>query len=147
MATLFNIAVILIAICAVLTTAILFWVARSLIDGSASLKKLLETVNENVERTVAELRKSIEDINEITEKAGGQMERVEEIVKDVRHAAGDARSILHATDETVVPIVSNMKSISAGLRKAVETWNDMGEQRESCDAAPGAARKGSDERD
>jgi methyl-accepting chemotaxis protein len=147
MAILFNIAVILIAVCAVLTTAILFWVARSLIDGSTSLKKLLETVSENVERTVAELRKSIEDINEITEKAGGQMDRVEDIVKDVRHAAGDARSILHATDQTVVPIVSNMKSVSAGLMKAVETWNDMGERRAGCEGGSEAARKGSDERD
>jgi len=122
----------------VLVTVILFWVARNLISGSASLKKLIETIDYNVNTTVDMLQRSIADVNTITERANGQMDRIEEVMENVQHLSGDARSSMHMIDETVSPILSNAHSVVAGGRKAVDTWNDIG-------AAEGAGGAGGGE--
>ncbi|HOX27811.1 MAG TPA: hypothetical protein PLQ76_01510 [bacterium] len=131
----FNIAVFVIAVCAVCVTAILYWVARNLILGSGSLKKLIETVDYNVHTIVDMLQKSIDDINGITQRAGEQMDKVSEIMEDAhqtaedaRQVAADAKSTMHMIETTVVPTLISVKSISAGLKKGLETWreNDPG---------------------
>lgn len=122
----FSVAVIVIAVCAVCITVILYWVASSLIAGTNSLKKLIETVDYNVHETVDALQQSITDVNKITEQAGEEMQRLDQILKDFQNIARDGSSSMRLIDETLAPSLINLKSISAGLRKAVETWNDSG---------------------
>jgi len=81
----------------VLLALTVYWVARSLISGSASIKKLIETIDYNVHTSVDMLQRSISDINAITQRAGDQMEHVESIVS-VRAAGGARRPRVDASD-------------------------------------------------
>jgi hypothetical protein len=125
----FMVSVVAIAVCAIIVTAILYWVASSLIAGSNSLRKLVETIDYNVHETVDLLQHSIKDISEITERASNQMEKIEHITTDVQSVARDASSSMHMLETTLVPTLINLRSLTGGIRKSVETWNEAGAAR------------------
>ncbi len=123
-----SLALIVLAVCAVAITAILFHVARHLTSSTASLKTLIDTVDVNIRETVTMVQTSIDDVNTITKTTSGQMEKVEEIAENVRLTSGNIRTTMHVIEKTAVPLLGNFHAISAGLRKAIETWNDYGKE-------------------
>ncbi|HOO57562.1 MAG TPA: DUF948 domain-containing protein [bacterium] len=136
-----SFAIVVIAICAVVLTAVIYWIAKNLISGSNSLTKLLETVDYNVQATVDKLQQSVSDVNKITEEASKQSERVEGLVSDVSsitddvsHITSDARETINMVNNTVVPILANVHAVVAGAKKAFETWNEIGEQAKAGDS-------------
>jgi len=120
-----NVMLTVLAASGVLLALTVYWVARSLISGSASIKKLIETIDYNVHTSVDMLQRSISDINAITQRAGDQMEHVESIVSDAQQVARDARVSMRLIEETLVPVLTNLHAISAGLRKGLDTWREM----------------------
>jgi len=119
-----NLMLTVIAICGVALAATIFWVARSLINGSASLKKLIETVDYNVHTSVDMIQRSINDINVITQKASDQMEAIEEIIGDGRQIGKDMRSSMTMIETTLVPALISLHALSAGLKKGLDTWRE-----------------------
>ncbi len=120
-----NVMLTVLAASGVFLALTVYWVARSLISGSASIKKLIETIDYNVHTSVDMLQRSISDINAITQRAGDQMEHVESIVSDAQQVARDARVSMRLIEETLVPVLTNLHAISAGLRKGLDTWREM----------------------
>ena len=127
----FIFSIVTIAISSVLVTAILYWVARSLISSSGSLKKLIEDVNVNIGGTVEMLQKSIIDVNEITRRVGDQMDRVEKIVGNAGDITEDLKTSADMINRTIVPTLGNLHAVAAGARKAVDTWNEYGTERQA----------------
>ncbi len=121
-----KVALVVIALAGVTVSLTLYWLAKSLISSSVSLKKLIETVDYNVHSTVDMLQKSIDDINLMTKRIGDNMDKLDSIVENVESISSDVRSSMNMIDKTVVPTLSNLHSISAGARKAIETWNEYG---------------------
>ncbi len=120
-----NVMLTILAVSGVFLAMTVYWVARSLISGAVSIRKLIETVDYNVHTSVDMLQRSIGDINLITQRVGDQMERVESIVGDAQQVARDARVSMRLIEETLVPVLTNLHAISAGLRKGLETWREM----------------------
>lgn len=121
-----EVALVIMAVSSVAVTVVLYWLAKSLISSSVSLNKLIETVDYNVHTTVDMLQKSIDDINVMTRRVGDNMDKLDSIVENVDNISSDVRSSMHMIDKTVVPTLTNLHSISAGARKAIETWNEYG---------------------
>ena len=119
-----------------------YWVARSLISGSASVKKLIETIDHNVHTSVDMIQRSINDINVITQRAADQMNRIEGIITDTREIAKDARSSMSMIESTVVPTLVSLHAASAGLRKGLETWRGLGDEPVAGAAARDKAETG-----
>ncbi|MFA6448263.1 MAG: hypothetical protein WCX65_02245 [bacterium] len=119
-----NVMLTVIAICGVALAVTIYWVAKSLISGTASLKKLIETVDYNVHTSVDMIQRSITDINTITQKASDQMERIEAIITDAHQIGVDARTSMSMIESTLVPTLVSLHAISAGLRKGLDTWRE-----------------------
>ena len=123
------IAVLVIAGSSVTITVILYWIARNLISSSHSLEKLIESVKVNVNVTIEMLQKSIGDINRLTSDANGKMEKLDAIIDNVEELTADVKSATDMINRTVTPSLGNIQALSAGMRKAVETWNEYGDNK------------------
>jgi hypothetical protein len=119
-----NFALTIIAVCGVALAATIYWVARSLISGTTSLKKLIETVDYNVHTSVDMIQRSINDINVITQKASDQMEQIEAIINDGRQIGKDMRSSMAMIESTLVPALISLHALSAGLKRGLDTWRE-----------------------
>jgi hypothetical protein len=119
-----NLMLTVIAVCGVALAATIYWVARSLISGSASLKKLIETVDYNVHTSVDMIQRSINDINVITQKASDEMDEIEAIISDGRQIGKDMRSSMSMIETTLVPALISLHALSAGLKKGLDTWRE-----------------------
>jgi hypothetical protein len=135
-----NIMLTVIAICGIALAVTIYWVAKSLISGTASLKKLIETVDYNVNTSMDKIQRSITDINVITQKAGDQMERIEAIITDAHQIGQDARSSMTMIESTLVPALVSLQAFSAGLRKGLDTWREGAP--EACDSNTEQESKG-----
>ena len=119
-----NLMLTVIAVCGVALAVTIYWVARSLISGTASLKKLIETVDYNVHTSVDMIQRSINDINVITQKASDEMENIEAIIDDGRQIGKDMRSAMSMIETTLVPALISLHALSAGLKKGLDTWRE-----------------------
>jgi len=116
----------IIAASGVSIAGILYWVAKHLITSTNSLNELIKSVHENMTVTVEMMQKSIKDFNEITDKLNTQMEKLDSIVENARVASDDVRTSTNMINRTVTPTLGNLHAISAGMKKALDTWNEYG---------------------
>lgn len=128
-----NVVLTIIALCGIALALTIFWVAKSLISGSASIKKLVETIDYNVHTSMDMIQRSINDVNLITQRAAEQMERIEAIITDAHEIAKDARSSMSMIESTVVPSLIGLHAATAGIRKGLETWRELGNDIDDCE--------------
>lgn len=124
--TIHTISLVVIAISGISITVLFYWLAKNLVDSSASLKNLIESINRDVTTTVQMLQDTIKDVSEITEKVGAQTDRLDEIVDNAKKVSEDVKSTTGMVNSTVVPTLGNLHAVSAGVRKALDTWNNYG---------------------
>ena len=62
----------------------------------------------------------------VTEEAGGKMDKLGTIVDNIEKISEDVKSSTDMINRTVSPALGNIQAISAGMKKAVETWNEFG---------------------
>lgn len=123
-------AVVIIAASSIVVAATFYWLAKTLVSSAVSLKELLETVNRDVMSTVTMLQSAIKDVGDITEKVSEQTGKLDGIVENARQVSEDVKSTTGMINRTVVPTLGNLHAVSAGFRKALETWNEYEGKKE-----------------
>lgn len=123
----------IIAFSSVAVAVIFYWLSKNLVVSSASLQNLIDSVNKDVTETVRMLQETIGDVSDITEKVSKQTERLDEIVENARLVSEDVKSTTGMVNNTVVPTLGNLHAISAGFRKALDTWNNYGDKNNEAD--------------
>lgn len=115
-------AVIVIACASIVIAMGFVFMVKALLQNTQAIQTAVSRLDKNLNIVLESVQKSIEDVNVITRRVSEQMDRVESIVDNIETATSDARHSVHMVNSTVTPMLANVHSIVAGVKKGVDTW-------------------------